>query len=100
MIQDRDSNKIKFIDAPYLHATNIERSKNDREVIKRSKKLKYEIGKSFPLDFYYPEAFFKDRPNIIPSLWNTMSGSFKLRSSFEKPIRKIKRTVWKGKAGY
>lgn len=98
MIQDR--NTYKFIDAPYLHATSIERSVADIEVIKRKKKLKYEIGLSFPRDFYYPESLFKDKPEFVESPWNVMSNSYKLRAFFETPLRKIKRKLVKGKVGY
>jgi glycosyltransferase involved in cell wall biosynthesis len=98
MIQDR--NTYIFIDAPYFHATNLRRSDSDSDVIKRKNKLRFELGENFPSDFYYPEVFFKDRPGNIPSPWSTMSTSFKLRAFFETPLRKIKRRVWAGRAGY
>lgn len=103
MIQDRGSNKVVFVDAPYLHATFIPRGKNlsfDKEVVKRSKKLKYEIGRNFPLDFFYPESFFEEKPSFVQSPWQTMSESFKTRALIETPLRKIKRRFWKGPAGY
>jgi glycosyltransferase involved in cell wall biosynthesis len=98
MIQDR--NTYKFVDVPYLHATNLRRSPADTGVTKRAKKYKFELGEAFPKDFYYPEAFFKDRPAIVPSPWEAMSKSFKFRAFFETPLRKIKRRLWKGKVGY
>lgn len=98
MIQNRKT--YKFLNTPYLHATNLERSKKDKEVIKRSRKLKYEIGKSFPLDFYYPEALFEDRPGFIKSPWDVMSGEYKFRAFFETPLRRVKRKIWQGSPGY
>jgi glycosyltransferase involved in cell wall biosynthesis len=98
MVQDRNS--FKIIDAPYLHATNLRRSSKDAKVIKRAKKYRFELGETFPKDFYYPEVFFRDKPERIISPWNTMSGSFKFRAFFETPLRKIKRRVWEGKVGY
>ena len=98
MIQDR--NRYKFVDTPYLHATNLIRSTLDKEVLKRSKKYRFELGENFPKDFYYPESFFRDRPSNIPSPWNTMSDKFKFRAFFETPLRKIKRRIWTGEAGY
>ena len=98
MIQDR--NTYKYIDAPYLHATNLERSDSDSNVIKRKNKYRFELGESFSSDFYYPEVFFKDRPDNIESPWGTMPASFKFRAFFETPLRKLKRRVWTGKAGY
>ena len=98
MIQDR--NTFKFIDAPYLHATNLRRSDSDSEVIKRRNKFRFELGEDFPKDFYYPEVFFKDRPDLIESPWKTTNFSFKARAFFETPLRKLKRRVWNGKVGY
>lgn len=103
MIQDRNPEKVKFIDAPYLHTTFLPRGgskANDLEVIKRSKKLKYELGEDLPKDFYFPEVFFRDKPDFIPSPWNVMRFPFKSRAFFETPLRKIKREVWWGKSGY
>ena len=103
MIQDREAKKIKFIDSPYLHATFLRRSANEAEdsaVFKRSKKFKFELGKKFPNDFYYPEAFFKKRPDFIPSPWRPTTPLFNFRAFFETPARKIKRRLWQGKAGY
>lgn len=98
MIQDR--NTFQFIDAPYLHATNIQRSPVDSQVIKRVKKLKYEIGIEFPLDHYYPEVLFKDHPEIVQSPWRNTSNIYKFRALIETPIRKIKRKIIKGRVGY
>ncbi len=92
-IQNRDENKILFIDAPYIHTTHLVRSTNDKEVMQRAKKLKHEIGLSFPKDFYYPEVFFDKRPSIVPNVWNNMSFSFRLRALVETPLRKLKRRL-------
>jgi hypothetical protein len=103
MIQDRDQKKILYIEAPYLHATFLQRAKtkeDEKNVPKRTKKLKYEFGISFPADFYYPEVLFKERPEIVPSVWNKVDMKYKLRAVFETPLRKIKRRLHTGKAGY
>lgn len=93
-IEERDPSKIVFVDAPYLHVTHLQRSNKkfgDNEVYKRSRKLKYEIGNEFPKDFYYPEVFFRSRPKIVPSVWNSHGPAFKFRAFFETPVRKIYR---------
>ena len=103
LIQERDKDKRVFINAPYMHFTNMIRSsnrENDLLVPKRKIKLKYEIGKSFPKDFYYPEVFLKDRPDIVESPWTGTNSMFKLRAYLETPLRKIKRRIWQGKPGY
>lgn len=102
MIQDRDPNKIGYVDAPYLHATHLRRAGGDKDadVIKRKMKQKHEIGKPFPKDFYYPEVFFRPRPKIVESPWEVMDPKFKFISYLETPLRKLKRRVWWGKAGY
>jgi len=103
MIQNRDNKKIKYLDAPYLHASFLQRGgsvKDDKLVTKRSKKFKYEFGNKFPLDFYYPEVFFKERPVVVPSVWDTPEFNFKFRAFFETPLRKVKRKIFYGKTGY
>ena len=101
--QIQERNTFKFVDAPYLHTTFLPRSKNridDLNVIKRVKKLKYEIGINFPSDYYYPEVFFEKKPDIIPSPWLPMPGNFKIRAIIETPLRKLKRRLVKDKIGY
>jgi glycosyltransferase involved in cell wall biosynthesis len=92
-IQNRDINKQKFIDAPYVHPTHLVRSSKDNEVMQRAKKMKYEIGEEFPIDFYYPESFFRARPSFVPNVWINMTLQFKLRAIVETPLRKIKRRI-------
>lgn len=103
MIQDRGSGKVSFIDAPYLHVTFLPRGEKRRDdflVPKRAKKLKYEIGESMPLDYFYPEVFFIPRPKNIPSPWQPMSRGYKLRALIETLLKRLKRRLIHGKAGY
>lgn len=100
LIQDRNKEKIAYIDVPYLHATFLNRSSSTEEVYKRGWKRKHELGISFPLDFYYPEVFFMTRPEIVDSPWEVMDMNFKLRAFFETPLRKIKRRLFRAKVGY
>ncbi|KKS90788.1 MAG: Glycosyl transferase family 2 [Candidatus Woesebacteria bacterium GW2011_GWA1_43_12] len=90
-IEKRNQSKMIFVEAPYLHATHLRRSDKNQDVYKRSKKLKYEIGDEFPKDFYFPEVFFKDRPKIVTSVWNTPDLKYKFRAFIETPLRKIYR---------
>ncbi len=103
MIQNNSQEKMGFVYSPYIHATNISRSSSigkDNEVYKREKKLKYELGISFPLDFYYPEVFFERTPDFIESPWQVMNKTFFLRSAFETPLRKLKRKLFRKSVGY
>jgi glycosyltransferase involved in cell wall biosynthesis len=101
MIQDRDEKKIKYLDTPYLHATFLKRSWSDgTHVPKRKRKLKHEIGVSFPPDYYYPEVFFRPRSTTIPNPWKHMQRSDYLLSLIQTPLRKIKRRFIRGGVGY
>lgn len=105
LIQDRNSaRRIHLVDKPsYLHFTHMTRSKSlssDLKVPKRKIKIKHELGISFPLDYYYPEAFFLERPAGVPSPWTKMDKRFYLRALLETPLRKVKRRIIKGKSGY
>lgn len=86
-VQDLDKERILFLDEPYLHASFLKRSSRD------IKKIKYEIGESFPKDFYFPEVFFKPRPGIVPSPWKNMDFNYKLRAFLETPLKRIKRRI-------
>lgn len=95
-VENRDSSKIFFLNAPYLHATHLPRAGSrlkDEEVYKRKAKLKHEIGIGFPLDFYYPEVFFRDRPGFIFSPWEKLSGVTYLLSLIETPLKRLKRIL-------
>jgi glycosyltransferase involved in cell wall biosynthesis len=101
--QIQDRNTYKFVDASYLHTTFLPRGVNrlsDEKVPKRAKKLKYEIGVEFPIDYYYPECLFKERPEFIPSPWNRMSNSYYLKALIQTPFKKLKRRFKNEKVGY
>jgi hypothetical protein len=101
--QIQDRNTFEFIDAPYLHTTFLTRSNNDasiKNVPKRLKKIKYEIVETFPLDFYYPEVLFEDRPNIVPSPWEMMSNNYKFKAYIVTPLKRLRRKFRNEKVGY
>lgn len=104
-IESRNKSKIKFIGASYIHATHLKRSGSrrlDKQVFKRAMKLKYELGIKFPKDFYYPEVFFRPRPAIVPSIWDTPGSGYRLKSFMQTPPKKLRRRYFmKGvKHGY
>lgn len=102
-VSSRNRNTFKFVDAPYMHTTFLPRGESredDKKVPKRFKKLKYEIGQTLPNDFYFPEVFFKEKPNFVPSPWKPMTTVYKLRAFFETPIKKVKRRFKNEKVGY
>jgi len=103
MIQDRSAKKVIFIDAPYIHATFLQRSVSmelNKKVPKRARKLKYELGDSFPSDFYYPEVFFKPKPALVLSPWRKMGKGYFAKALIQTPLRKVKRRLIHGKVGY
>jgi glycosyltransferase involved in cell wall biosynthesis len=96
MIQERDPDKLLFVDAPFMHASFLQRSKNrilDSKVPKRDKKYKIELGSEFPLDYFYPEVFFEPRPNFVNSIWNTIDFKYRVKASVLTPLKKIKRRL-------
>jgi len=104
MIQDRDFKKILYLPAPYMHFSLMPRGgskSEDKKVIKRAQKLKYELGTPFPKDFFYPEVFFRKSPDMVPSPWVKMDRNYFLRALIQTPFKKIKRRIIKGgKVGY
>ncbi len=86
-LQNFSQEKILFSDEKYLHLSHLIRSNQSRH------KYKYELGISFPKDFYYPEVLFRDRPKIIPSPWETVSSNYKLSAGVQTPLKKVKRRI-------
>lgn len=72
-IQQRDSEKIVFMDAPFLHLTHLKRSSIDGH-----RKLKYDKGLKFNKSF--PEVFYLKRPVGIASPWKVRSKLYEVLS--------------------
>lgn len=104
MIQEGNPKRIVLIkDAYYLHASFLRRSESkalDVDVPKRAQKLKYELGIPFPKDFFYPEVFFRDRPEVVASSWERMDARYFLKALIQTPLKKSKRRLIHGKIGY
>lgn len=103
LIQERSAKKRKHLGLSYLHFTHLPRSSSrteDAKVPKRAKKLKKELGKALPLDFYYPEVFFIERPSFVPAPWIKRSEGEALLSAFYTFPRILKRRFWRGGSGY
>lgn len=103
LVQDRSSKKRVHINAPFMHFTHMIRSvtlTKDLDVPKRKIKHKIEIGEEFPVDFYYPEVFFRPRPIEVFSPWNRMGCNYYTKALILTPLRKIKRRIIHGKTGY
>lgn len=95
-IQEGDIKRQLFLEAPYLHFSNISRStgkKGDEQVMQRIKKIRHEIGIEFPSDFVYPEVLHMDIPDFVSTPWKKMSRKFTLKAHLQTPFRKIKRRL-------
>lgn len=103
LVQDRMPQKWQVVDGDsYLHMTHMQRSSSlveDRKVLKRNIKYKYELGNAFPLDYYYPEVFFRNYPDIIPSVWGKVSGEYLVKAVALTPIKRLRRMI-PSKSGY
>lgn len=86
-LQNFPKERIFFSEEKYLHLSHLKRSNQTNG------KYKYELGIPFPKDFYYPEVFFRPRPEIVPSPWKPSSNSYKLIAGLETPLKKVKRRI-------
>lgn len=91
LIQER-SEKLEFVDGPILHFSHLPRSTSIGFTLHR-RKIKYELGITFPKGFGYPEVMFLKPPPLVRSPWQKMSWPFKLRAIVETPLRKVKRRL-------
>lgn len=86
-----EKKNVIFLNAPYLHATHLQRSSAARE----DNKIKHELGHKFPKDFVYPEVLYQPYPEFVPSPWETMSNKFLIKAAVLTIPRKIKRRVFR-----
>lgn len=84
-IQDFPKERMIFAQNYYLHASHLKRSSKD------TKKYKYDLGKKFPLNYYYPEIFFEKGFKNIDSIFLPSDCKYKIVSSFLVPFRFLKR---------
>lgn len=97
-VQDRDPQRIKFLPAPYLHMTHLDRSstrQHDTAVFWRAAKKKYELGLRLPSDFKYPSSFYFPLPPQVSSPWAHRSLTYQFHALWQTPLRLFKRRVLK-----
>ncbi len=98
-IQNRDLQKIKFLNLSYHHATHLTRSSQDNQTMKRIFKRKYEIGETVKKE-ELPHIFFSSHPSNIPDVTSKASLNFRLTAAIQTPFRRLKRQLLKSKSGY
>lgn len=95
-IQERSKKARRFLDVKYMHFTHLLRSEDfsrNKQAVSRGYKYKYELGREFSKDFYYPEVFFRPKPEIVKSVWKKMDMSYVLKSSVYFVPRSLKRKL-------
>lgn len=78
-----DTNRLRFLKNKFFHMTFLPRSSNrrgDREVMMRGPKTVFNKGTSFPKNMKYPEVFYRNRPEIVPSPWQHLTLIDRLRA--------------------
>ncbi len=102
LVQDRNPQKIKFFDLFYHHATHLQRSSSrveDKKVIKRPGKYKYELGEKIP-DQDIPQVFFENKPPQVPDVTPKAPLSFWIIAALLTPLRRLKRSLFPPTRGY
>lgn len=104
LVQELPKLRRKFIDEnTYLHFTHLPRSVSKTAaslVPKREMKLKFDVGHEFPLNYYFPEVFFRLAPSIVPSPWEVRDSLFTRKAYMEHLPKMIKRKFVVGSSGY
>lgn len=92
LIQSRDE-KLKFINAPILHFSLLNRSsKSDSKTLHRDK-VKVELGKSMEGIYEYPEVFNIERPKVVKNPFKEMDLKYKIKAALLTPLKKLKRRL-------
>lgn len=92
LIQSRDE-KLKFVNAPILHFSLLNRSSMDDSKTLHRDKVKVELGKSMEADFKYPEIFNLPRPKEVKNPFKEMDLKYKIKAALLTPLKKIKRRL-------
>ncbi|OGM02407.1 hypothetical protein A2115_03010 [Candidatus Woesebacteria bacterium GWA1_41_8] len=82
-----------FLDVSYLHLTHLKRSFSNLDVVGRIGKFKYELGESFPFDYFFPEAFFRHRPSMVASAWEAMTFEYFIKALLITPLKRFRRSL-------
>lgn len=86
-VQERKG--VVFVDAPYLHASHLQRSSAPLA----NSKFKHELGLAFAPGFKMPEVFDKPYPAFIPSPYQKRSIRFWLTALLLQPLLRLKRLM-------
>jgi glycosyltransferase involved in cell wall biosynthesis len=90
-IQNRSPMRIHSCEQLYLHTSHLSRSSQDRRVMQRSKKFKYELGHRFLRNFSYPSCLYLPPPPQVKNPWIKRNLLYTAESAFLFPFIKIKR---------
>jgi len=90
-IQNRSPIRTLLCEQSYLHTSHLSRSSQDRLVMQRSKKFKYEPGHRFPGNFSYPSCFYFPSPPQVRNPWIKRNLVYTAKSIFLFPFIKVKR---------
>lgn len=88
LIQNLEASRRIVLPEPgYLHLTHLTRTSVHKE------KVKYDKGIAFPLDYYYPEVLFREKPSIVPDPWKVSTLQDAARAGILHMPRKVKRWI-------
>jgi len=82
-----------LLDVPYMHLTHLRRSSFGGNVLGRQHKFKYELGESFPLDYFFPEVFFRPTPPKVETPWDKISTKYLAKALLATPLKRLKRSL-------
>lgn len=71
-----DKKRLIFLKHKFFHMTFLKRSstrEKDREVMMRGRKTRFYNGTPFSQDVKYPDVFYLDRPDMVPSPWKRLT---------------------------
>lgn len=88
-VSDWKKKRLIYLRNRFFHMSFLPRSSRitfDREVMMRAPKTRFNKGIPFPVDFCYPEVFFKNRPAFVPSPWNKLTWIDQLKGFYYRTM--------------
>jgi len=88
-------NKILFLKNRFFHTRLLPRSRDDKKVMQRGGKRKYQLGLAFPEGTSYPQVFWGNRPEIVPDALRRFTFSDRLIGFFINPWLWLRTRLWR-----
>ncbi len=95
-VSDWEKKRLIYLRNRFIHMSFLPRSSRinfDRDVMLRAPKTRFTKGIPFPVDFKYPEVFYKKKPDLVPSSWKKLTLTDQLEGLYYRTRNFVARII-------